>query len=184
MDRMKLDPESGWLLDVRRVPSPNCDERPVGTEIDLLVIHGISLPPGGFGGPSIDQFFTNTLDPGAHPYFEEIAHIKASAHVLIQRNGILTQYVPFHRRAWHAGDSCFSGRVACNDFSIGIELEGCDDKNYEAAQYEALIPLTKLLMGLWPGITKNRIVGHCDIAPQRKTDPGHTFDWERYLRLL
>ncbi|MCI0400367.1 MAG: 1,6-anhydro-N-acetylmuramyl-L-alanine amidase AmpD [Gammaproteobacteria bacterium] len=183
-DAVKLDRQTGWLEDVRRVPSPHCDERPAGSEVDLLVIHGISLPPGGFGGPYIDQLFTNTLDPSVHPYFAEIVHVKASAHVLIRRDGSLTQYVSFYKRAWHAGVSCFNGRNACNDFSIGIELEGCDDEIYEAAQYEALVHLTKLLMSLWPGITKERIVGHCDIAPERKTDPGPRFDWERYLRLL
>ena len=119
---------NGWLQGVRRVPSPNCDARPAGADIDLLVVHGISLPPGEYGGEWIDAFFTNCLDPDAHPYFRSICTLRVSAHLLIGRDGKLTQYVPFDKRAWHAGESEFDGRTACNDFSIGVELEGCDDQ--------------------------------------------------------
>lgn len=176
--------EDGWLTAVRRVPSPNCDERPAGTVIDLLVIHGISLPPGEFGGSWIDELFTNRLDPAAHPYFDEIAGLEVSAHVLIRREGELVQYVPFDKRAWHAGRSCFAGRERCNDFAIGIELEGADDVPYEPVQYEKLALVTAALRRAYPGITDERIVGHSDIAPGRKTDPGPAFDWSVYRSML
>lgn len=181
---MKVDVTSGWLQGVRRVESPNQDERPTDAAIDLLVIHGISLPPGEFGGGWVDALFSNTLDPQAHPYFQEIADLRVSAHVLIRRDGETVQYVPFHRRAWHAGQSCFEGRVSCNDFSIGVELEGCDDRPYEEAQYAALAELVRALMAAYPGITPQRITGHSDIAPGRKTDPGLAFDWPRFRALV
>ncbi|GGB87371.1 N-acetyl-anhydromuranmyl-L-alanine amidase [Marinobacterium zhoushanense] len=159
--------------------SPNCNERP-GDEISLLVIHNISLPPGQFGGQGICQLFTNCLDPDEHPYYREIHQLEVSAHLLIDRKGGITQFVPFDKRAWHAGRSCFRGRDACNDFSIGIELEGIDDVPYSERQYAALVAVTRALMTHYPGITPERICGHSDIAPGRKTDPGPAFDWQRY----
>ena len=161
------------------MPSPNFDERPGGCEIDLVVIHGISLPPGEYGGPWIDRLFTNDLDPGEHDYFSEIAHLKVSSHLLIRRNGELVQYVPFTMRAWHAGDSCHEGRQACNDYSIGIELEGQDFEPYTEAQYERLARVVHELVAFYPELSADRIVGHSDIAPQRKTDPGEAFDWQK-----
>ncbi len=181
---MKVDIFSGYLEGARQVASPNHDERPPDTVIDLLVIHGISLPPGDFGGPWIDALFTNTLDPQAHPYFQEIAGLRVSTHVLIRRDGEISQYVPLQRRAWHAGQSCFDGRNRCNDFSIGIEMEGCDDQPYEDAQYLALAGVVRALTVAYPAITPGRIVGHSDIAPGRKTDPGAAFEWDRLRTLL
>lgn len=181
---MNMEVQEGWLTAARHVPSPNCDARPPGCAIDLLVIHGISLPPGEYGGGWIDALFTNTLDPDAHPYFRDVCERQVSAHLLIGRDGSLTQYVPLHLRAWHAGPSSFRGRERCNDFSLGIELEGCDDQPYEAAQYGRLAALVRLLQAQYPGITRERIVGHCDIAPGRKTDPGQAFDWQRLYTLL
>jgi len=180
------DGEAGgvWYPAARRVPSPNQDARPEGEEISLLVIHGISLPPGEFGGAWIDAFFTNRLDAAAHPCFGEIAHLRVSAHLLIDRRGGLTQYVPFDRRAWHAGRSRFGDREACNDFSIGIELEGTDTIPYTEAQYVRLVEVSRWLMRRYPAISRDRIVGHCHIAPERKTDPGPAFDWPRYLAML
>lgn len=175
--------DGGWLNEVRRVPSPNCDERPADARIELVVIHGISLPPGEFGGPYIDQFFTNTLDRDKDRYFSTIADLQVSAHALIRRDGSLTQYVPFQRRAWHAGQSRFADRECCNDFSIGIELEGTDDQPYTAEQYQSLAALLRVLMATYPGVVPERICGHSDIAPGRKTDPGPAFDWP-YLRSL
>ncbi len=176
--------EEGWLTGVRRVPSPNCDDRPPDTPIDLLVVHAISLPPGIYGGDYIDEFFTNRLHADAHPYFRTIEPLRVSAHVVIKREGKVIQYVPFHRRAWHAGMSEFQGRRSCNDFSIGIELEGRNEDSYEEMQYGVLAELSKLIMRVWPGIALERIVGHCDIAPGRKTDPGPAFDWGRLKRLI
>ena len=181
---MEYSLDEGWLVPAHRVVSPNCDERPAGCAVDLLVVHGISLPPREFGGRWIDALFTNTLDPRAHPYFHEIHDKRVSAHVLIGRDGFVTQYVPFDRRAWHAGASAFEGRTACNDFSIGIELEGSDDDPYEEAQYEQLADIARTLMRRYPGITRAHIVGHSDIAPGRKTDPGPHFDWNRLYTLL
>jgi len=148
--------------------------------IDLLVIHNISLPPGEFGGPYIEQFFCNALDKGAHPYFQDIATMRVSSHLLIRRDGELVQFVPLQMRAWHAGASCFNAQTQCNDYSIGIELEGTDEQPYAEAQYAVLIEVSQLLMDAFPGITAGRIVGHSDIAPARKTDPGLAFDWDRY----
>ena len=184
MQSLKLGKDAGWLEEVRQVLSPNQDDRPDPDDISLLVIHGISLPPGIFGGNHIDQLFTNTLDPKAHPYFAGISGDRVSAHVLIDRDGMLTQYVPFQRRAWHAGASVFRGRKCCNDFSIGIELEGCDDQPYTEVQYRKLVELTRVIMSRWPEIRRSNIVGHCDIAPGRKTDPGPEFDWDYYFSLL
>lgn len=175
----RVDPDSGWLEGARRVPSPNFDERPAGVDISLLVIHGISLPPNEFGGDGIDRFFTNQLDPDEHPYFREIHQLRVSAHLLIRRNGEVVQYVPFTKRAWHAGESCYQERTCCNDFSIGIELEGADDIPYEPKQYEVLQSLIQLLRDCYPTISSGDIVGHCHIAPQRKTDPGPAFEWAR-----
>ena len=181
---MELDSTKQWLLGVRHCPSPNCDHRPPPGLIDLVVIHGISLPPGEFGGPWIDALFTNTLASDAHPYFRKIAGLRISAHVLIRRDGEVVQYTSFQHRAWHAGRSEFAGRGGCNDFSIGIELEGTDDTPYAGAQYARLACLTTILMQVWPSISRDRIVGHCDISPGRKSDPGEAFDWERFHSLL
>lgn len=181
---MRIIPGSGLLDAARFVPSPNCDLRPEPAEIGLLVIHNISLPPCEFGGPYIEALFTNCLDPTAHPFFQEIQGLEVSSHLLIRRDGELVQYVPFHLRAWHAGQSCFDGRGRCNDFSIGVELEGADEVPYEAAQYSRLVEVTRALMRAYPGITRERIVGHCDIAPGRKTDPGPAFEWARYFDAL
>jgi AmpD protein len=164
--------------------SPNQDERPRGCGIDLLVIHNISLPPGEFGGPFIDDFFLNKLDPKSHAYFREIRHLRVSSHLLIRRDGELIQYVPLNRRAWHAGASCFHGRTCCNDFSIGVELEGTDNEPYTDEQYATLAHTTREIMAYYPAITPERITGHSDIAPARKTDPGTSFDWHRYHRML
>lgn len=181
---LNLTPDQNWLENVRRVESPNCDDRPAGTDIELLVIHAISLPPREYGGPYIDQLFTNTLQDEAHPFFKEIADLKVSAHLLVDRSGMITQYVPFNRRAWHAGESEFNGRQACNDFSIGMELEGCDEQPYSQAQYRTAAEVAALLMANWPQINRERIVGHCDIAPERKTDPGPFFDWQHFFSLI
>lgn len=182
--------KEGWLegAGVCRRFSPNCDERPTGEEISLLVIHNISLPPGEFGGCHIDELFHNCLNPAAHPYFASLEGLQVSAHLLIDRQGRVTQYVPFHLRAWHAGRSCHQGRERCNDFSIGIELEGCDDVPYEERQYETLQKVTECLLLAYPAINRHNradhIVGHSHIAPGRKTDPGDTFDWTRYFNSL
>jgi len=175
---------AGWLDGARRVDSPNAGERPSGIAIDLLVIHNISLPPGEFGTGYVEQLFCNTLDCSCHPWFDRLRGLQVSAHLFIARDGTLTQFVPFGRRAWHAGRSQFEGRAECNDFSIGIEIEGTDLLPYADAQYRSLIRATRAIMREYPGITNGRIVGHADIAPGRKTDPGEAFDWPRYLRAL
>ncbi len=169
----------GWLVGVKHVTSPHFDCRPADENPSLLVVHNISLPPGEFGGPWIDALFTGTLDPDAHPYFADIAHLRVSAHCLIRRDGEIVQYVPFDKRAWHAGVSVYQGRERCNDFSIGIELEGTDTLPYTDKQYQQLIALTHLLIKHYPSIAEN-ITGHSDIAPERKTDPGPSFDWARF----
>ncbi len=179
-----LEADGDWLRGVRRMPSPNCDERPPDSRVELLVVHNISLPPGEFGGGYVDALFTNTLDSAAHAYFEGIASLRVSAHLLIDRQGGITQYVPFSRRAWHAGESCFQDRECCNDFSVGIELEGTDELPYEDLQYKRLAAVARALMQAWPEITPARIVGHSDIAPHRKTDPGPAFDWTRFRRMI
>ncbi len=181
---MDVDPRTGLLDAARQCPSPNRDARPAADDIGLIVIHGISLPPGEFGGDAIDRLFTNTLDPNEHPYFAEIARLRVSAHLLIRRDGEVVQYVPFHERAWHAGRSCWGGREECNDFAIGIELEGTDDTPYTDAQYERLAQVVGALVTAYPALTKQRLAGHRDIAPGRKTDPGPAFDWQRLAGLL
>ncbi len=172
-----------WLRNARHCPSPNCNPRPVNAVVRLLVIHGISLPPGKFGGPWIDRLFTNTLDPAEHPYLAEIAALTVSSHLLIRRDGEIVQYVPFDLRAWHAGRSSYQGVENCNDFSIGIELEGSDEQPYTDEQYRKLAAVTRLLNEIYPH-TFGHIAGHSDIAPGRKTDPGPSFEWSRYRRLL
>lgn len=180
----------GWLRGgnelgpVRHCPSPNCNERPQAAIVDLLVIHNISLPPGQFGGGHVQALFTNQLDCDADPAFDELRGLEVSAHLLIDRMGVVTQFVPLHQRAWHAGKSCFEGRSGCNDFSIGIELEGTDTLAYTDAQYMQLARVTYRLIRSFPALTPARIVGHSDIAPERKTDPGPAFDWARYRQLL
>jgi AmpD protein len=176
--------QSGWLAQAERVPSPNFNERPGDAAIDLLVVHNISLPPGEFGGPWIDALFQNRLDAKAHPFFAEIAALRVSSHLLIRRDGRLIQYVPLHKRAWHAGDSIFAGRRNCNDYSIGVELEGADDCCFEDIQYQRLAQVTKALRKRYPAISKERIAGHSDIAPGRKSDPGPHFDWPRFFAAL
>ncbi len=180
----QIDDEDAWLIGARAVPSPNCDARPEKTDIDLLVIHGISLPPKEYGGGFVDQLFTNTLDVEAHPYFAEIHELRVSSHLFIDRKGSVTQYVPFTERAWHAGESSFNDCNQCNDFSIGIELEGCDEEAYCEVQYYTLAMITDLICQRWKKITKDRIVGHSDIAPGRKSDPGPAFDKDYYFSLL
>jgi len=169
---------------VRRLPSPNFDERPEADAPELVVIHSISLPEGEFGTAHVEALFCNCLDVAAHRSFADIAPLEVSAHALIARDGTLTQFVPFTKRAWHAGASCFDGRERCNDFSIGIELEGCDWQPFEDCQYRCLAALLRVLMAAWPAIHRGRIVAHSDIAPGRKTDPGPHFDWRKLERLL
>jgi N-acetyl-anhydromuramoyl-L-alanine amidase len=182
--RLAVAAESGLLRGARQIPSPNCDARPPGARAELIVIHGISLPPGQFGGPHIEELFTNMLDPAAHPYFAAIAGVRVSSHLLIRRSGELLQFVPFHLRAWHAGQSLWQGRPACNDFSVGIELEGTDERPYTAAQYLRLAAAIRALRRGVPGLAEAPVVGHSDIAPGRKTDPGAAFDWQRLRRML
>jgi AmpD protein len=179
-----IDPASGLLRAARQVPSPNHDDRPEAALPELIVVHNISLPPGEFGGPWIDALFTNALDPAAHPYFAEIAGLKVSAHFLVRRDGALVQYVPVTRRAWHAGASAHCGRDRCNDFSIGIELEGTDELPYADAQYRVLALLVAALRRWAPSLAAAPIVGHSDVAPGRKTDPGPAFDWGLLARSL
>jgi len=181
---LEVDLASGLMRGVAQIASPNCDARPPGVEADLIVVHGISLPPGEFGGPWIERLFTNTLPVDAHPYFAEVAALRVSSHVAIKRTGAVTQYVKFTERAWHAGKSSFEGRAACNDFSVGIELEGTDTLAYEAAQYHALAEVVAALCAAYPRLSTDRFVGHSDIAPGRKTDPGPAFDWPQAHRLI
>ncbi|WP_273209716.1 1,6-anhydro-N-acetylmuramyl-L-alanine amidase AmpD [Marinobacter subterrani] len=176
--------ETGRLPFARWCPSPNFGPRPEDAAISLLVVHNISLPPGQFGGPEIENFFCNCLDHSAHPYFEAIAGVQVSAHLLIRRDGSVVQFVSLLDRAWHAGRSSFEGREECNDFSIGIELEGADDVPYSSDQYLQLASISDLIMHAWPDITAGRITGHCDIAPGRKTDPGPAFDWAHFRNVL
>ena len=171
--------DSARLLD-----SPNCDDRPDRNDISLLVIHCISLPPEQFGEDYIDHLFCNCLSPNQHPYFQEVYQLRVSAHVLVRRDGALVQYVPFDRRAWHAGMSHYQGRERCNDFSIGIELEGSVNQPYEEIQYQQLVRIIRLLLAYYPKLSKDRIVGHSDIAAGRKDDPGPWFDWQRLRTLL
>ena len=173
---MQIDAR-GLLIGGEYIPSPNCDDRPPGA-IELLVIHNISLPPGEFGGDGVQRLFTNTLDVAAHPYYSTIAELKVSAHFFVRRDGRVIQFVPCLKRAWHAGESCWQSKFRCNDFSIGIELEGSDAEPFTAGQYAALNRLTMALRETYP---IRGIAGHSDIAPQRKTDPGPYFEWVRYL---
>ena len=182
VERLILDEISGLVSPASFVASPNCDARPGDACIELLVVHCISLPPGEYGGPYIEQLFCNCLDPSNHEYFLKVSHLCVSSHFLIRRDGTLIQFVPTHMRAWHAGQSSFRGRSNVNDFSLGIELEGTDDSPFTDAQYDALTQLTNTLMLVYPRIDVAGLVGHSDIAPGRKTDPGRCFDWCRYLR--
>jgi AmpD protein len=174
---MRIDPGTGLMAGVKQVLSPFFDERPPGVVPDLVVLHGISLPPGEFGGPWIARLFTGSLPAEAHPSFVERVSLRVSAHLLIRRDGEPVQFVSFNDRAWHAGRSVWQGREACNDYSIGIECEGADDVPYEPAQYQTLRALFPMLLETYPGITRERVVGHSDVAPGRKTDPGPSFDW-------
>lgn len=180
---MAID-DNGWLTDARTVASPNHDMRPDDTAIELVVIHGISLPPGEYGGGHVQRFFQNRLDPQEHEYFAEICDMCVSAHCLIERDGTITQFVSFADRAWHAGQSEWRGRSRCNDFSIGIELEGCDDEAYADPQYASLATLIGELRTAYPTIAADALAGHSDIAPGRKTDPGPYFDWGRLTSML
>jgi N-acetyl-anhydromuramoyl-L-alanine amidase len=181
---MQVDLDNGLMSGARLVASPNFDARPEGSPIDLIVIHGISLPPGEFGGPWIDYLFTNTLPPERHPYFAEIQGLRVSSHLVIARDGALTQYVSFNDRAWHAGRSSYQGRIECNDYSIGVELEGADTVPYEPAQYEALARTIAALCAAYPSLSPLRVAGHSDVAPGRKTDPGPAFDWSHAHRCI
>ena len=174
-----INTDQGLIEPARQCPSPNCDERADGVVPELLIVHGISLPPGKFGGPEIEQLFTNQLDWESHPYFKEIRGLEVSSHLLIRRDGELIQFVPFSKRAWHAGDSAFRGRSCCNDFSIGIELEGEDETPYSDAQYEVLVAVSNALLDAYPRLSGREVAAHSDIAPGRKTDPGPAFDWLR-----
>jgi AmpD protein len=176
--------ETGLVEPAVQCASPNRDARPDGSLPRLVVLHGISLPPGQFGGTAIEAFFTNTLDHGAHPYFEEIRGMQVSAHLLVRRDGSVLQFVPLTERAWHAGESCFRGATRCNDYSIGIELEGEDESPYDDRQYEALAPLLRAIFDAYPDISAREVAGHCDIAPGRKSDPGPAFDWLRLYDVL
>lgn len=181
---VEVDLESGLMRGARQVASPNQDARPAGVEPELIVVHGISLPPGEFGGPWIDRLFTNTLPVEVHPYFAEVGSLRVSSHLVVDRDGDLTQYVSFTQRAWHAGKSLYQGREACNDFSVGIELEGTDTQPYEGAQYRALAEAVAALCAAYPRLSSDRLVGHSAIAPGRKTDPGPAFDWPHARRLI
>lgn len=181
---MKIDRETGLLDAARYIQSPNFDERRGEQAIDLVVLHNISLPPGEFGGDGVIELFTNKLDADQHPYYKDIANLRVSSHLFIRRDGEIIQFVPFHQRAWHAGVSCYQDKMACNDFSIGIELEGTDDLEYEDRQYQILADVILALLQTYPSLKRQRITGHCDIAPERKTDPGPAFDWARLGKLL
>ena len=182
---MTTDPQRcGWLSSAQAVPSPNFDARPLHTSIDLLVIHAISLPPGLFGGPYIEELFTNRLAVDAHPYFATLDGLRVSAHFLIRRDGRLMQFVDVFARAWHAGESFWQGRRRCNDFSVGVELEGCDEQLFADVQYTSLVGLLGELFELLPALSVDRLVGHSDIAPTRKSDPGPHFDWDRVRQML
>jgi len=180
---MKVDRVSSLLTPARYAPSPHCDDRPENTTIDMIVIHNISLPPGEFDTGAVEKFFCGKLDFSQHPYYETIKDLKVSPHLFIDRTGLITQFVPFAKRAWHAGESSFEGRTHCNDFSIGIELEGTDTVCYTKNQYTQLAHVIDTLREAYPEILRKRIVGHSDISPGRKTDPGKIFEWS-YLDCL
>lgn len=175
--QLQIDLDSGLMRGARQVPSPNFDARPAGSPLDLIVVHGISLPPGEFGGPWIDRLFTNSLPSDQHPYFAEISGLRVSSHLVVARDGALTQYVSFNDRAWHAGRSSYQGRIECNDYSVGVELEGTDSVPYEPVQYDVLASIVAALCEAYPSLTPGRVTGHSDVAPGRKTDPGPAFDW-------
>jgi len=177
--KLSFEGDTGWLSEARRVDSPNFDSRPPDCQPEMIVIHGISLPPGEYGGPWIDQLFTNSLRAEDHPYFAEIEGLEVSTHLLIRRDGELVQFVDLFQRAWHAGRSCFEGREACNDYSVGIELEGVDTEPYTDKQYAVLVDTLGFIQRHIPGLSDAAVVGHSDIAPGRKTDPGEIFDWGR-----
>lgn len=179
-----VSPETGLIEPGRLCLSPNRDARPERVTPCMIVLHGISLPPGEFGGPEIEALFLNELDWGAHPYFAEIRGMRVSAHLLIRRDGSVLQFVPFHERAWHAGESSFRGRTQCNDFSIGIELEGDDETPYDDRQYEVLSSVVRALIRAYPEISVRDIAGHCDVSPGRKSDPGPALDWLRLYDAL
>ncbi len=181
---MRFTLSGGIVAQARWCPSPNCNERPAGCVPDLLVLHNISLPPGEFGNGCIEAFFCNALDTTSHPWFAHIDNVHVSAHFLVDRRGTVTQFVSCDQRAWHAGVSAYKGREACNDFSIGIELEGTDDTPYSDAQYATLCELVTALLRAYPTLSPENIAGHSDIAPGRKTDPGPAFDWQRFYRDL
>jgi len=176
---MRIDQNTHQIVGVDFQCSPNADDRPELMPIDLIVIHNISLPPCEFGTGCVQQFFTNKLDMSSHEYFDEIKDLHVSSHLFIERHGKVTQFVPFNKRAWHAGKSCFEGRPACNDFSIGIELEGADDIEYTEKQYAVLNAVMQSLRMAYPSLHKGNVAGHSDIAPGRKTDPGPAFDWDK-----
>ncbi len=181
---IEIDPATGLARALRQVLSPHQDARPPGQQPELIVVHGISLPPGRFGGPWIERLFCGNLPAEVDPYFARIAALRVSAHALVRRDGALVQFVPFHARAWHAGTSSWNGRGACNDYSIGIELEGTDSDPYEDAQYSSLARLIGALRATYAGLAPDHLVGHDQIAPGRKTDPGVSFDWPRLRRLV
>ena len=168
-----------WLAGAERLPSPNADDRPDPTDIALVALHGISLPPGEFGAGMVEALFTNSLDAGVHPALHDLEGLRVSSHLLVSRRGAVTQFVPFHRRAWHAGESAFRGRARCNDWAIGIELEGADDIPYEDVQYQRLGDILIALFARYPRLSPSAVAGHCEVAPGRKTDPGPAFDWAR-----
>ena len=172
---------TGWIAGARRVLSPNRDSRPAGAEVSLIVLHSISLPRGTYRGDAIERLFTNRLAPSAHPSFADLAGLRVSSHFLVRRGGELVQFVPLEARAWHAGASRWRGRERCNDFSVGIELEGTDEGKFETAQYQCLSALLKKLQGILP---LREIAAHSDVAPGRKSDPGARFDWARFLLQL
>jgi AmpD protein len=175
----RIEPGTGLLVGAPYVHSPNQDARPPGAAIDLIVVHGISLPPGQFGDAWVEALFTNRLPADAHPFFKSIEGLRVSAHFYVRRDGQVVQFVPCHARAWHAGASSWGYRLACNDFSVGIELEGADDVPYEAVQYDVLAQVIEALVATYPTLSRAAVVGHSDIAPGRKTDPGPAFDWDR-----
>lgn len=173
--------DAGWMAEVSHLASPNCDERDEGAAVSLLVVHSISLPPGCYGGDAIERLFTNRLEPRDHPYYEVIAELRVSAHFLVRREGAITQFVPVQQRAWHAGLSAWRGRPRCNDFSLGIELEGADGDAFTDAQYASLASLVRALRAALP---LRQVAAHSDVAPERKTDPGARFEWMRFLRAV
>ena len=177
-----IDIQDHIVSNASYMPSPNHDLRPKEADISLIVIHCISLPPGVYEGNQIEDFFLNKLDISQHEYFNSIKDLKVSSHLLIKRDGGITQFVPFNKRAWHAGISSFDGVEDCNNFSIGIELEGTEDSEFTDQQYNSLMEITKLLLLHYPNLSKEKIVGHSEIAPNRKTDPGKLFNWKRYLK--